>query len=76
MVLARAANQSTQLTVDDATPGASGDGMRVTSQSFDLIVRGPDGIAHETRSVQAVDGSGHLRLVWTDHETFDKPKQR
>jgi len=68
--------QSTQLTVEDATLGASGDGMRVTSQSFDLIVRGPDGIAHETRSVQAVDGSGHLRLVWTDHGTFNKPKQR
>jgi len=45
--------QSTHTLVEKPNPGAPTQGMRVTSQALEVVVRGSDGVAHETRSLEA-----------------------
>jgi hypothetical protein len=67
--------QSTQATFENPNPGSATDGLRVTSQSLDVVVRGADGIAHEVRTLREIDGSGNMRVVRVDKGTSNKPKQ-
>jgi len=67
--------QSTQATVENPNPGSPTDGLQVTGQSLDVVVRGADGIAHEARTVRGDDGSGNMRVVRVDKGTSNKPKQ-
>jgi len=67
--------QYTQATVENPNPGSPTDGLQVTGQSLDVVVRGADGIAHEARSVRGIDGSGNMRVVRVDKGTSNKPKQ-
>lgn len=65
--------QSTLTRVEKPDPGSPTEGMRVTSQALEVVVRGGSGDARETRSVQAIDGSGNMGVVWVDMGTSDKP---
>jgi hypothetical protein len=64
--------RSTLTRVEKPDPGSPTDGMRVTRQALEVVVRGGAG-AVETRSVRAIDGSGNLGVVWVDIGTSDKP---
>jgi hypothetical protein len=65
---------SMQVRVENPNPGAPTDGIRVTNQSIDAIVRGTDGIAHETRKAEGLDLDGDLSVVRVDTGTSDKPE--
>jgi len=64
--------RSTLTRVEKPDPGSPSEGMRVTGQALEVVVRGSAG-AVETRSVQALDGSGNMSVVWVDIGTSDKP---
>jgi hypothetical protein len=66
--------QSTQVTVENADSDSPG-GMRLTGQTLDVVVRGSDGIAHETRTLKTPDGSGNLRVAGVDVGTSNKAEQ-
>jgi hypothetical protein len=67
--------RSTQTHVENPNPGSLTQGMRVTSQVDEFVTRGADGISHETRTLQTIDGSGSLGVVWVDMGISDKPVQ-
>jgi hypothetical protein len=63
-----------QVKIEDPNPGSPTNGLRVTTQSVEVIVRGTDGIAHENRSVKGIDLNGNLSAVRLDIGTSDKPE--
>ncbi|HTS57973.1 MAG TPA: hypothetical protein VMH03_10510 [Terriglobales bacterium] len=64
---------STLTRVEKPDPGSPTEGMRVTSQALEVVVRDSAGTARETRSVRAIDGSGDMSVVWVDMGSSDKP---
>jgi hypothetical protein len=67
--------QSTETQIERPNPGSPGDGMRVTSQSIDVVIRGANGISHQTRTLNALDANGDLSVVSVDFGRSDKPVQ-
>jgi hypothetical protein len=67
--------QSMQVTIENPNPGSPRDEMRVAGETLDVVVRGGDGKAHETRSAKEIDANGNLTVVRVDIGTSDKPEQ-
>lgn len=66
---------SMQVKVENPNPGSPADGMRVTTQSVDVIAHRTDGIAHETNSVNGIDLNGNMGVVRVDIGTSGDPEQ-
>jgi hypothetical protein len=66
-------DQTTTHQVEQSTPGAPTDGLRVTGQTVDIVRPGAGGVATQQRTITTTDANGNTNQVWVDVGKTDNP---
>ena len=68
-----AGDKTTTHQVEQSTPGALTDGLRVTGQTVGMVRSGAGGVATQQRTVSTTDANGNTNQVWVDVGKTDNP---
>lgn len=68
-----AGDQTTTHQVEQSTPGAPTEGLRVTGQTIDTLRPGAGGVATRQRTISTIDANGNTNQVWVDVGKTDNP---
>ena len=61
-----ATSKSTVRRVEQARPGAVGEGLQLTQEAIDIVRPNASGTAEQTRTILTTDSNGRMGQVWVD----------